>query len=158
MKFRIELIETLSNFKEDAISYHIFENLFIELLNKHVPLKVKFIRANNSPFMNKTLTKVFMTRSRLRNKFLKNPISATELTYKRFCTRLVIKEKKTFYSTLDPKLITDNKKFWKTVKPLFSEKKIISNKITLLEGDKVITAVAEVAETMNSFFSNVNKN
>ena len=160
MKFRMELIETLSNFKEDAISYHIFKNLFIELLNKHVPLKVKFIRANNFPFMNKTLSKAFMTRSRLRNKFLKNPISANELTYKRyrnFCTRLVRKEKKTYYSTLDPKLITDNKKFWKTVKPLFSEKKMISNKITLLEGDKVITADAEVAKTMKSFFSNVTK-
>ena len=34
---------------------------------------------------------------------------------------------------------------------------MISNKITLLEGDKVITADAEVAETMNSFFSNVTK-
>ena len=139
----MELIETLNNFKEDAICFHIFENLFIELLNKHVPLKVKFIPANNSPFMNKTLSKAFMTRSRLRNKFLRNPISPNELTdkrYRNFCTRLVRKEKKTYYSTLDPKLITDNKKFWKTGKPLFSEKKIISNKITLLEGDKVITA------------------
>ena len=87
----MELIESLSNFKEGVISYQIFENLFIELLNKHVPLKEKFIRANNSPFMNKTLSKAFMTRSRLRNKSLKNPISANELTYKRFrnfCTRL----------------------------------------------------------------------
>ena len=158
MKFRMELIESLSNFKEGVISYQIFENLFIELLNKHVPLKEKFIRANNSPFMNKTLSKAFMTRSRLRNKFLKNPISANELTYKRFrnfCTRLVRKEKKAFYSNLDPKLLTDNKKFWKTVQPLFSEKYFISKKITLLEGDKVITVDTEVAETMNSFFSNV---
>ena len=75
--------------------------------------------------MNKSLSKAFMTRSRLRNKFKKYPISANELIYKRyrnFCTRLVRKEKKTYYSTLDPKLITDKKKFWKTVKPLFSDK------------------------------------
>ena len=151
----MELIESLSNFKEGVISYQIFENLFIELLNKHVPLKEKFIRANNSPFMNKTLSKAFMTRSRLHTKFLKNPISANELTYKsfrNFCTRLVRKEKKAFYSNLDPKLLTDNKKFWKTVKPLFSEKYFISKKISLLEGDKVITVDTEVAETMNSFF------
>ena len=71
--------------------------------------------------MNKTLSKAFMTRSRLRNKFLINPISPNGLTYKRyrnFCTRLVRKEEKTLYH----KLITDKKKFWKTVKPLFSEK------------------------------------
>ena len=63
MKFRRELIESLSNFKDGVISYQIFENLFIELLNKHVPLKEKFSRAINAPFMNKTLSKAFMTRS-----------------------------------------------------------------------------------------------
>ena len=101
--------------------------------------------------MNKTLSKEFMTRSRLRNKFLINPISPNSLTYKRyrnFCTRLVRKEEKTLYH----KLITDKKKFWKTVKPLFSEKIYLFIKITLLEGDKMITADEEVAETMNSFF------
>ena len=39
MKFRIELINSLSNFMEGGISYQIFENLFMELLCKHVPLK-----------------------------------------------------------------------------------------------------------------------
>ena len=31
------------------------------------------MKSNNSPFMNKTLSKDIMTRSRLKNKFLKNP-------------------------------------------------------------------------------------
>ena len=41
------------------------------------------------------------------------------------------------------------------MKPLFSEKHFISKKITLLEGEKVLTDDAEVVETMNSYFSNV---
>ena len=108
--------------------------------------------------MNKTLPKAFMTRSRLRNKFLKNYNSANEFTYKQFrnfCTRLVRKEKKTFYNNFDPKQITDNKKLWKTVKPLFSEKHFISQKVNLQESEKVLTDDAEVAETINSFFPNV---
>ena len=55
------------------------------------------------------------------------------------------------------KLITDNRKFWKTVKPLFSEKHFGSNKITLLDGDEIISDDTEVANKFNSFFSNVVK-
>ena len=84
MKFRIELIESLSFADRMGINYTVFEDLFITFLNKHVPLKEKFIRSNNFPFMNKTLSKAFMTRSRLRNKFLKNPNPANEFTYKKF--------------------------------------------------------------------------
>ena len=40
------------------------------------------------------------------------------------------------------------------MKSLSSEKHFISKKITLLEGEKVLTDDADVAETMNSFFSN----
>ena len=47
-----------------------FETLFMIILNKHAPLKKKYIRANNSPFMNKTFCKAIMSRSKLRNKYL----------------------------------------------------------------------------------------
>ena len=67
---------------------------------------------------------------------------------------LVRKEKAIFYSNLDPKLIIDNKNFWKTVKPLFSGKHFISKKLTSLESDKVITADADMSETVNSFSLN----
>ena len=39
-------------------------------LDKHIPLKKRYVRANQSPFMNKTLSKEIMKRSRLRNKIL----------------------------------------------------------------------------------------
>ena len=63
-----------------------------------------------------------------------------------------------YYSNLDTRLITDNKKFWKTVKTLFSDKHFSKNKITLVEGDEIISTDTEVAETFKSFFSNVVKN
>ena len=62
-----------------------------------------------------------------------------------------------FYNKLNTRHITDNKKFWKTVKPLFSEKYSSRNKITLLEGNNIISKDEEVAETMNTFFPNVVK-
>ena len=78
--------------------------------------------------------------------------------YRNYCTRLFRKEKKRYYNNLDINLITDNKKLWRTVKPLFSDKHFSSNKITLLEGDEIISSDQEVAETFNSFFANVVEN
>ena len=43
-----------------------------EALNMYAPLKKKYIRGNNSPFMNRILSKEIMKRSRLRNKLLKS--------------------------------------------------------------------------------------
>ena len=47
-----------------------------EALNMYAPLKKKYIRGNNSPFMNRILSKEIMKRSRLRNKFLKSKSEA----------------------------------------------------------------------------------
>ena len=39
-------------------------------LDKHVPLKKRYVRANQTPFVNKKFSKEIMKRSRWRNKFL----------------------------------------------------------------------------------------
>ena len=102
-----------------------------------------------------------MTRSRLRNKFLSRPNSFNENNYKKFrnyYTSLVRKEKKKFYSNLNIELLIDNKKFWKTVRPLFSDKHSTSKEITLLVNDKIISSDKDVAETFNRFFSKAVEN
>ena len=94
--FRIKLLELLTNIGDD-ITYIKFETVFIHLLDQHAPLKTKYIRANNGPFMNKILSKAVMTRSRLRNNFLKCPTQVNEHNYKKqrnYCTSLFRKEKK----------------------------------------------------------------
>ena len=51
----------------------------MKVLNEHVPMKEKI--ANNAPFMNKTLPMAVMHRSRLRNKYLKNPNNVNRVRY-----------------------------------------------------------------------------
>ena len=51
----------------------------------------------------------------------------------------------------------DNKKLWKTVKPLFSDKEKSLEKITVVYEDKMITTDDENSKILNSFFSNVVK-
>ena len=159
--FRYNLLKKLNDVNEGKVDYETFERVFIALLDLHAPMKEKYMRANKSPFMNKSLHKAVMTRSRLRNKFLKNPSNANKMNYTKYriyCTGLFKKEKKSFYDNLDTKSITDNRKFWKTVKPLFSDKHITNNKITLLEGEEIISDNFEIAETLNAFFTNVVEN
>ena len=55
---------------------------------------------------------------------------------------------------MDEKNVIDNKKFWKTVKPLLSDKPVSREKINLTENEKMLTSESETAETLNNFFSN----
>ena len=43
--------------------YETFEEEFLKVLNKHAPLKKKFIRVNHAPYMTKNLGKAIMKRS-----------------------------------------------------------------------------------------------
>ena len=155
--FQEELKDKLNLMHTNNTSYETFESNFMELLNKHAPMKVKYVRANNAPFMNKILAKAIMTRSRLKNKFLKNPTDINKSNYNRhrnYCVNLFRKEKKKYYNDIDLKLLTENKLFWKTIKPMFSDKHNICRKITLIDNDEIISNDVIVAETMNDFFSN----
>ena len=61
------------------------------------------------------------------------------------------------YANLDINNVTENKKFWSTVKPFFSDKSNTGKNIKLIDGDNIISTVKQVAETMNIFFSNAIK-
>ena len=51
----------------------------------------------------------------------------------------------------------DNRKFWKTVNPLFSEKSYSKESIFLINKDSLITKSEDLAKTFDKFFSNVVK-
>ena len=46
---------------------------------------------------------------------------------------LIRRKKKNFFNNISTRDITDNKTFWKTVKPLFADKVATKSKITLIE-------------------------
>lgn len=153
--FEIELKDKLQ--KENINDYDKFENIFLEILNKHAPTKKKVFRANHKPYMTKTLRKAIMRRSALENKYYREKSSETFQIYKKqknYTNKLMKKEKKKYFSTLKMNYFIDNKKFWNTVKPLFSNSGGGSQKITLVKDDKIISKDEEVAETFNEFFKN----
>ena len=112
-----------------------------------------------------------MKRSRLRNKFLNTKSDFDRKTYNKqrnLCVSLIRREKKNFFNNISTRDITDNKTFWKTVKPLFTDKIQTKFKITLIEknivsgegqeqivSEKVISEDQTVAEVFNKFFINI---
>ena len=86
------------------------------VLERHTPLKQKYIWANQALFMTKELQKTIMLRLKLRNRLNKLKTVQANMEYKRqrnLCTYLLRKAKSDYYSRLDPSKITDNKNFWK---------------------------------------------
>ncbi len=154
--FKNELKNSLQNCILETIVYDEFKDIFMKVLNTHAPRKQRVVRGNNQPFMNKTLSKAFMHRSKLKNIYNKNPTKLNGNNYKRqrnYCVSLLAKEKKKYYNNLDLKIFDDNKKFWQSIKPLFSNKVKVSEKnITIVENGKITSINCEVAEKLNHYF------
>ena len=72
----------------------------------------------------------------LRNKFLNTKSDIDRKAYNKqrnLHASLIKSEKKNFFSNINKSDITDNKTFWRTVKPFFTEKIKTKSKITLIE-------------------------
>ena len=61
---RTDLQERLSYLDLSDIGHDEFVRIVMSIFNKHVPIKLKYIRANDSPFMNRELRKAMMVRSK----------------------------------------------------------------------------------------------
>ena len=66
--------------------------------------------------------------------------------------------KREYYQNLSVKNVCYNKKLWKIVKPLLSNKIMSSEKITLAEGTKILKNDKETAKVLNNFFSTIIQN
>ena len=167
--FMQELKSALARFSQ--FSFRAFKSTVDYILQKHAPIKKRYVRANQASFMNSKIHKEVMRRTRLRNKFIDSKTDADRIAYNKqrnYCVTLIRKEKKAYYSNLNIRDVTDNKTFWRKVKPLFSEKVNLQTKILLVEKgndlsdpeissevEKVISEDKEIAETFNEFFVNI---
>ena len=156
--FRELLREKLDDENDLHMDFDRFNEVFLGLLDSNAKTKTKFIRANNGVFMSKKLSKAIMNRSRLKNRFLQNPCEKNEINFKRqrnYCVNLLRKEKKKYYSKLNLDSVTNSKKFWKTIKPFFSDKGHNQEQIKLIDKGKIISDEKETAELFNKHFSNI---
>ena len=81
-----------------------------------------------------------MQRSRLFNAYLEDETRAVRIAYKKqrnLRVSILRESKKCYFENLDTKNLTHDKKFWVTVKPLFSNK-VRSNPYITLDEDEIL--------------------
>ena len=115
------------------------------------------MRFNNNAFMSKVLRKAITHRSKLKNIYNKYRTEDNCANYKKqrnFFINLLRKTKTEYFQKLNVKDLSDNRKFWKTIKPFFSNKGLNSKKLMLKENNRLITEEKELATVINTFFVN----
>ena len=128
IEFMKDLEEHLTKFEHFGnIPSNLFKKTVNIFLEKHAPTNKKYVRANQAPFVTKTLSKEIMKRSRLRNKLLNKKVilNLQIVRFKaynkqhNFVVSLLRKEKKDFYGNPDISKVTDNSFFGKSLNRKF---------------------------------------
>ena len=122
--------------ENNDLEFDLFKAALNGAIQRHAPIKQRYVCANQAPFINKTINKEIMKRSRLGNKFLNTKSNIDRKAYNKqrnICVSLIRREKKNFFNNISTRDIADNKTFWKTVKPLFTDKIQTKSKITLIK-------------------------
>ena len=73
--YLVNLIGIFDTSNDDVVA------MFMNILNNRAPLKQKYVRSNDNPFVTKELRKEHMLRSKLRNKYYKEQTNASALAY-----------------------------------------------------------------------------
>ena len=129
-----------STMSEDRldIAYNTFAEKFCDAINKHAPLKNKTIRGNQALFMNKELAKAIMTRSRLKNIFIKDKSKQNWRAFAKQRNKLRKKAIKSHFAKVTGNSMMTNRCVWKTVEPFLNSKGDYGQQTIILEeNDKI---------------------
>ena len=91
-----------------------------------------------------------MLRSRLRNIFLKKNLKAYNNA-----TFALVWLKRLHFENINPSYITDNKKFWAIVSPLFCNNVKPNHKINLIKKIIIVNSDEEIAKTFKEYFDGI---
>ena len=99
-KFRYDIVKATSNVDD----FGMYKSTIFNIFNRHVPIKKKYIRANEAPCTSKEFHKAIMKRSRLINKSLKHRTDTNKKNYstqRNLYKELLKKTKKSYFENLD---------------------------------------------------------
>ena len=119
--------------KENA--YNCFKEIFTTVVDKHAPVKTRFLRGNQASFVNQELSKAIMRRSKLLNKFRKTKSDIDWNAYKKQrnkCVSIRRKNIREHFTKLCNNGGIANKNFLDTVKPFLTDKGTHHNQALIL--------------------------
>ena len=152
-------MQEINSSDSDLINFKDLQYTLQRVLDKHTPLKKRYVRANQQNFMDKELNQAIMVRSKLRNKYPKSKSEIDKRRYNKqrnYCVKLLRLKKQKYYESLDISKVSDNKTVWKKIS-LLNKSYLTNSRIILLKNGAILSEEAKVADTFNEFFSNVVK-
>ena len=97
------------------------------MFNKYAPIRRKYVRANEAPFM--SFTKQLWKCLDQEISFWRTELKIIKRTSQRsFCKKFLRTTKKSYCSNLDIKNVTDNKTLWKTIISFFTKRPLKGEK------------------------------
>ena len=130
-------------------------SLIKHVVDHHAPIKSKFVPSQSVPYTNFALRKARYQRNMARNKFKKYGKSYWEEN-RRLGNQVAKISKNSMRKYFEQRCSKQDKNFWKTISPFFSDKKSRNgNHIALSENNGIINDQHRVAEMFNDYFSTV---
>ena len=140
--------------------YWAHSQMYQSVLNEHAPLKTKWVRNEQVPYMNSELRKTIHQRNMWRNKYFRNKSDKhARKNYVKLRNKVVKLKKISIQTYFDRKCNAHSgcKDFYKTVRPFLSDKtqSSSSSNVILREGDVLITDPVHVAEVFNTYYASI---
>ena len=136
-----------------------FQKLLTDVVNTHAPIKSKRVRPRQPPFMNSTLRKNVHLKAQLRNRYNRYPTQRNWEFYRRQRNRTTQIRKNSIRNYLVEKCGSSQyKTFYKTARPFIVSKQVAQPPVQLQEDENVIKDEVEIANIMNSFYTNIADN
>jgi len=139
-------------------------NVILNEYNEHCPIKKKTVSPKSAthPWITPDIISNMKKRQAYLALYRKNRITKQFYNkFRNFVTAQIRKSKKDYYNQLFEKYKTDLKATWREINQLIrpnSNNKAKSTIQKVLFNDKIITDEFEIADTFNTFFSNIGKN
>ena len=123
------------------------------VVDNHAPVKRKTVKSQSVPYMNSALRKAQYKRNMARNRFKRYGKSCWEENRRH--RNLVVKiRKSSMRKYFEDKCSKQDRHFWKTISPFFSDKRFRNGRnIALSENDNIVNDPLTVAEIFNDYFS-----
>ena len=140
-------------------NYIFLTNQFLKVVNQYAPLKVKILRGNHASFVDKQLRKEIYKRSKLRNKYCKNPCEQNAALHKTqrnkfvsLCRRCI----KDYFTKITKNGIVTNKNFRKTMKSFLINKGKLGNpEFMLQDKGNIVSDESVLVKTFNEHYVNI---
>ena len=148
---------------DPSSAYDVFLRKYTDIYNKCFPLKKVKIKNNGltKPWISKALLKSIKKKNILYRRFLSNPTSTREISYKNYKNKLsstLRATKRNYFEKKFEECKSNMKSTWRLLNEVINKRKSRNSVQSFFIDDKEITDPMEIANHFCEFFTNIGPN